>query len=59
MGNLTREEVERRFPVAVAFARELRPADPDVKILYARNQQGEELGRLDPPLPRERPVNRR
>jgi hypothetical protein len=46
MGSLTREEVERRFPEAVAFAREFRPADPGVKILYARNQQGEELGRL-------------
>jgi hypothetical protein len=43
---MTPEEVARRFPEAVAFAREFRPADPGVKILYARNQQGEELGRL-------------
>jgi hypothetical protein len=43
---MTREEIARKFPEAVAFAREFRPADPGVRILYARNQQGEELGRL-------------
>jgi hypothetical protein len=44
---MTREEIARKFPEAVAFAREFRPADTGVKILYARNQQGEELGRLE------------
>jgi hypothetical protein len=43
---VTAEDIARKFPEAVAFAREFRPADPGVRILYARNQQGEELGRL-------------
>ena len=45
-GLMTREEVERRFPEAVAFARQIRDVfGPDVRLIYARNQQGEELGR--------------
>lgn len=50
---MTPEEIARKFPEAVAFAREIREADPGVRLRWARNAQGEELGRLEgPPYPR-------
>jgi hypothetical protein len=46
---VTADDIARKFPEAVAFARQLRDVfGPEVRLLYARNQQGEELGRLDP-----------
>lgn len=57
---MTAEEIAERFPEAVAFARALRDAfGPGVRLVYARNRQGEELGRLDLAQPSERPVDRR
>ena len=44
---MTPEDIARKFPEAVAFARQLRDVfGPDVRLVYARNGQGEELGRL-------------
>jgi hypothetical protein len=43
---VTPEDIARKFPEAVAFARQLRDVfGPDVRLVYARNGQGEELGR--------------
>jgi hypothetical protein len=42
------EEIAQRFPEAVAFARQFRDVfGPGVRLIYARNQRGEELGRLE------------
>jgi len=42
-------QVQEQFAVAVAFARELRAVfGPDVRLVYARNERGEELGRHPP-----------
>ena len=44
---MTREEIAAKFPEAVAFARAIREVFGDgVKLTYARNAAGEELGRL-------------
>jgi hypothetical protein len=43
---VTKAEIERRFPEAVAFARLMRAEfGPEVRLIYARNKEGEELGR--------------
>ena len=45
MAQLSREEIARKFPEAVALARDLREAFGEgVKIIYAKNQEGEEIG---------------
>lgn len=42
----TAEEVKAAFPEAVAFAKAFREVFGDaVKLTYARNQQGQEIGR--------------
>jgi hypothetical protein len=42
---MTPEEIAKRFPEAVAFARQFRDVfGPGVRLIYARNQNGEELG---------------
>jgi hypothetical protein len=39
------EQVQAQFPAAVAFARSLREVfGPGVRLVYARNERGEELG---------------
>lgn len=44
---MTREEIAERFPQAVEFARLMRDTFGDgVRLTYARNASGEELGRL-------------
>lgn len=46
MAKPTAAEVEAAFPEAVQFARQLREVFGDgVKILYARNAQGQEIGK--------------
>lgn len=42
----TAEDIERSFPEAVALAKALREVfGSGVKILYARNTEGDEIGR--------------
>jgi len=46
---MTPEQIAAKFPEAVRVAREFRDAfGPGVRLIYARNDAGEELGR---PLP--------
>jgi hypothetical protein len=43
---LDKAEIEKRWPEAVARARELREVFGDgVRLLWAKNQNGEELGK--------------
>lgn len=43
---MNKEEIAERWPEAVKLARELRSVFGDgVRLLYARNERGEELGR--------------
>jgi hypothetical protein len=43
---MTPEEIAQRFPWAVAVARSHRDVfGPDVRLIYARNERGEELGK--------------
>lgn len=43
---MNKEEIAERWPEAVALARELRAVFGEgVRLLYAKNERGEELGR--------------
>lgn len=42
---MSQDEIAKRFPEAVAFAREFRPADSGIRLLYAHSEHGE-IGRL-------------
>lgn len=49
MAKATAAEIEAAFPEAVQFARQLREVFGDgVKLVYARNAQGQEIGKRPP-----------
>lgn len=50
MAKATAEDVEAEFPEAVAFAKAMRAVFGDVKMTYARNAEGREIGR-QPQIP--------
>lgn len=50
MASLTKDEVEQYFPEAVQFARLMREAfGDDLKMIYAKNANGNTLGRPSTP----------